>query len=49
MIDYAGWERIDAHERSAGEAKNRPRIKLVRVDALREAAGGPTARPDNGP
>ncbi len=38
-IDYAGWERIDAHERETGEAQGRPRLKLVRVDSMREIAG----------
>jgi len=28
-IDYAGWERIDAHERALGEREGRPRVKIV--------------------
>jgi len=28
-IDYAGWERIDAHERALGEPQGRPRVKIV--------------------
>ena len=30
IIDYAGWEAIDAHERALGEPAGRPRVKLVR-------------------
>jgi ferredoxin--NADP+ reductase len=30
VVGYAGWERIDAHERSLGEQAGRPRVKLVR-------------------
>ena len=38
IIDYAGWERIDAHERSLGEPAGRPRVKLVRRDEQLERA-----------
>jgi ferredoxin--NADP+ reductase len=30
VVDYAGWELIDAHEKSLGEPAGRPRVKLVR-------------------
>jgi ferredoxin--NADP+ reductase len=30
VIDYSGWEAIDAHERALGEPNGRPRVKLVR-------------------
>ena len=30
VVDYAGWEAIDAHERALGDAHGRPRVKLVR-------------------
>jgi ferredoxin--NADP+ reductase len=30
VVDYTGWEAIDAHERSLGEPHGRPRVKLVR-------------------
>jgi ferredoxin/flavodoxin---NADP+ reductase len=33
-VDYAGWERIDAHERLGGEAQGRPRVKLTSRDDL---------------
>jgi ferredoxin--NADP+ reductase len=36
IVDYAGWQAIDAHERELGEAANRPRVKLVRRDELLE-------------
>ena len=35
---YAGWESIDAAERSAGEPRGRPRVKLCTWDDLLEAA-----------
>jgi ferredoxin--NADP+ reductase len=33
-VDYAGWERIDHHERRTGEPVGRPRVKVVRNDEL---------------
>ncbi|HEY8583565.1 MAG TPA: FAD-dependent oxidoreductase [Capillimicrobium sp.] len=30
VVDYAGWEAIDLHERTTGEPLGRPRVKLVR-------------------
>jgi ferredoxin/flavodoxin---NADP+ reductase len=30
VVDYAGWEAIDLHERTSGEPHGRPRVKLVR-------------------
>jgi ferredoxin--NADP+ reductase len=41
VVDYAGWEAIDAHERALGEPHGRPRVKLVRREELLERAGGP--------
>ena len=38
-VDQAGWLRIDAAERAAGAAAGRPRVKLVAVDAMLDAAG----------
>jgi ferredoxin/flavodoxin---NADP+ reductase len=32
VIDYSGWEAIDAHERALGEPHGRPRVKLVSRD-----------------
>jgi ferredoxin--NADP+ reductase len=37
-IDWAGWKRIDDAERAAGHEVSRPRVKLVAVSALVEAA-----------
>lgn len=34
VVDYAGWEAIDAHERGLGEPQGRPRVKLVRHHEL---------------
>jgi ferredoxin--NADP+ reductase len=39
-VVYAGWEAIDATERSAGEPHGRPRIKLRTWDELLAAARG---------
>jgi ferredoxin--NADP+ reductase len=33
-VDYAGWQRIDEHERAAGEPHGRPRVKVVRREEL---------------
>jgi ferredoxin--NADP+ reductase len=39
VIDYSGWEAIDAHERALGEPSGRPRVKLVsRDEQLKRAA-----------
>jgi ferredoxin--NADP+ reductase len=32
VVDYSGWQLIDAHERALGEPHGRPRVKLVRRD-----------------
>jgi ferredoxin--NADP+ reductase len=39
VVDYAGWELIDEHERSLGEPHGRPRVKLTRVEELLDVAG----------
>jgi len=40
VVDYTGWEAIDAHERALGEPAGRPRVKLVqRQELLKRAAG----------
>ena len=38
VVDYAGWQRIDAAELAAGEAQGRPRVKLTTWDAQLAAA-----------
>lgn len=38
VITWDGWQAIDAHETSAGEAQGRPRVKIVRVDEMHEIA-----------
>jgi ferredoxin--NADP+ reductase len=40
VVDYSGWQAIDAHERSRGEPHGRPRVKLVRHEELYEHARG---------
>ena len=39
LVDYAGWEAIDAAERGAGEPAGRPRVKRTTVPELLDAAG----------
>jgi ferredoxin--NADP+ reductase len=39
VVDYTGWEAIDAHERSMGAEHGRPRVKLVQRDELLKRAG----------
>ncbi|MCA9569961.1 MAG: FAD-dependent oxidoreductase [Myxococcales bacterium] len=34
VVTWADWERLDAHEVAAGEARGRPRVKLTDVDAM---------------
>jgi ferredoxin--NADP+ reductase len=38
VVDYAGWEAIDAAEKAAGEPQGRPRVKLTRIAEMIEAA-----------
>lgn len=44
VVDYSGWEAIDAHERSLGESSGRPRVKLVRRDAMVGVMQSPAPR-----
>jgi ferredoxin/flavodoxin---NADP+ reductase len=34
VVEWDGWQAIDEHERSLGEAAGRPRVKLVSIDEL---------------
>ena len=44
VVDYSGWEAIDAHERALGEPSGRPRVKLVsREEQLKRAAAARAA------
>jgi ferredoxin--NADP+ reductase len=45
LVDYEGWEAIDAAEKGAGEPHGRPRVKLTRVEELLDAAGVRTGVP----
>jgi ferredoxin--NADP+ reductase len=40
VVDYSGWEAIDAHERALGVPYGRPRIKLVNRERLLHQAAG---------
>jgi ferredoxin--NADP+ reductase len=37
-ITWQGWQTIDEHEQRLGKAQGRPRVKLVRLDALVSAS-----------
>jgi len=41
VVNYAGWEAIDARERELGALLGRPRVKFARWQELLEAAGRP--------
>jgi ferredoxin--NADP+ reductase len=41
VVDYSGWEAIDAHERALGEPSGRPRVKLVRREEQLKRAATP--------
>jgi ferredoxin--NADP+ reductase len=36
-VEYAGWQAIDAAERTAGELRGRPRVKLTTWETLLQA------------
>jgi ferredoxin--NADP+ reductase len=38
IVDYTGWEAIDAHERATGEPHGRPRVKLTSRDQMLQIA-----------
>ena len=40
VVEWDGWQAIDAHERSLGEPHGRPRVKLVRMHELHDAGRG---------
>ncbi len=39
LVEYAGWEAIDSHERAQGESQGRPRVKLIDVEEMLDVAG----------
>jgi ferredoxin--NADP+ reductase len=38
LVTWAGWRAIDEHETALGESQGRPRVKLVRVPHMLDAA-----------
>jgi ferredoxin--NADP+ reductase len=38
LVTWAGWQAIDAHEQGLGAPHGRPRVKLVRVEHMRDIA-----------
>lgn len=49
LVTWEGWQRIDAHERAAGEPQGRPRVKLVRVPEMLAVAERAASAADSGP
>ena len=43
VVEWEGWEAIDLHEKALGEPHGRPRVKLVRLQELTEAAAAARA------
>jgi ferredoxin--NADP+ reductase len=41
LISYSGWEAIDRHERTLGESRGRPRVKLTEIDEMLRVAAAP--------
>jgi ferredoxin--NADP+ reductase len=42
VVEYSGWELIDAAVKAAGEAHGRPRVKLTRIAEMLQAAKRPS-------
>jgi ferredoxin--NADP+ reductase len=40
VVTWDGWRLIDEHETAAGQAQGRPRVKLVRLDHMRDVVMG---------
>jgi ferredoxin--NADP+ reductase len=40
LVEWDGWQKIDAHETALGEAQGRPRVKLIDVDEMKRVARG---------
>ncbi|MFT4049798.1 MAG: NADP oxidoreductase [Solirubrobacterales bacterium] len=38
LVEWDGWQKIDAHEVAAGEPQGRPRVKLVDIDEMKKIA-----------
>jgi len=45
VVEWSGWERLDAHERALGEAVGRERIKVVPRDEMTAIARGEVGSP----
>jgi ferredoxin--NADP+ reductase len=43
LVTWEGWQAIDAHECAEGEPLGRPRVKLVRLERMREIAASARA------
>ncbi len=40
VVDLAGWQALDAHERSTGAGQDRPRVKVTDVQEMLAVTGG---------
>ena len=45
VVDWAGWLRLDSHERALGEVEGRERVKVVPRDEMLDISLGPVAAP----
>jgi len=48
VVEWSGWERLDAHERALGEAVGRARVKVVPRDEMTAIARGEGGAPAAG-
>jgi ferredoxin--NADP+ reductase len=48
LVDYAGWELIDHHERSRGEPHGRPRVKVTDIDEMLRIAAAEAPNGNDG-
>lgn len=39
FLSYTDWQKLDAYEIAQGQASNRPRVKVTKVDEMLDAAG----------
>ena len=45
VVDWAGWLRLDSHERALGEIVGRERVKVVPRDEMLDISLGPVPAP----
>ena len=45
VVDWAGWLRLDSHERALGEVEGRERVKVVPREEMLDISLGPVTAP----